>query len=144
MKKQGKILKKLIVLLLVLVFACKSLLLGMTYSLQQSRYKRRTMVLCHGFGGNYQDSRTPRQLYLYMLPSTSFQTMMPKRAMPQHKVTFGTIDEILPALYVLLKCVYLMKSEIKLTSTATRREVLLLLISLPHSTLQTTMQSLNK
>ncbi len=64
----------------------------------------KVMILAHGMGGNYQISETvkiDKSLISFNFPDHDFQ----KRAISAKNTTFGTIDELLPLLYVIKKCV---------------------------------------
>lgn len=68
----------------------------------------RTMILFHGYGANYKIAEYLKQLDCIDATLVSFNFPdhdLQERNYDPHKATFGTINEILPALYVLKKYV---------------------------------------
>lgn len=74
----------------------------------------RTMICCHGYGANYQIAETLKALEIIDATLVSFNfpdhDLLQKDYNP-HKATFGTINELLPALYVLKK--YIIEQELE-------------------------------
>lgn len=69
----------------------------------------RTMICCHGYGDSYQIAETLKNLYQPKITLVSFN--FPEHNIKQGKkynpttASFGTIDELLPLLYVMKKVV---------------------------------------
>ncbi|MCH9609835.1 MAG: hypothetical protein S4CHLAM45_01970 [Chlamydiales bacterium] len=68
----------------------------------------RTMICCHGYGGNYQIADKLRELGIINSTLISFNFPdhdLEERVYNPQDLTFGTINELLPALHVLKKTV---------------------------------------